>query len=303
MANASEIRQQITNDIISALSSNELPPWRRPWANDPNAPGLHTSLSTGNSYRGINQMILQLSAWKREFTSKWWGTFKQIQSNGGCVNRGQKATKIILWRPIDRKRTSEQGESIDDKFFVMREFAVFNADQTSGMERFQIGYSQTEVSNEHRYSEADDVIEAVGADIRFGGNQAFYSLSGDYIQMPFRRQFVTPESYFETCFHELCHHSESRTGFDRAKPENDYGFGELVAEIGSCFLMGELNMPTTENLENHAAYLKSWLKRMNDDPKFIFRAAAQSSKATDYILGFSRTDEATVKAIEEPVLA
>ncbi len=303
MPNTNEIRQQITNDIIAALSSDQLPPWRKNWANDPNAPGLHTSLSTGNSYRGINQMILTLSAWKQKFTSKWWGTFKQIQSNGGCVNRGQKATKIILWKPIDRKRTSEQGESIDDKFFVMREFAVFNAAQTSGMDRFQAGYAQTEVKNDLHYGEADEVIEAVGADIRFGGNQAFYSLTDDYIQMPFRRQFVTPEAYYETCFHELCHYSESRTGFDRAKPENDYGFGELVAEIGACFLMGELNMPTTENLENHAAYLKSWLKGMNDDPKFIFRAAAQSSKATDYILSFSRKDETIAETVEEPVCA
>lgn len=303
MPNASEIRQQITNDIISALSSEQLPPWRRPWSNDANAPGLHTSLSTGNTYRGINQLILQVSAWKQEFKSKWWGTFKQIQSNGGCVNRGQKATKIILWRPVDRKRTSEQGESIDDKFFVMREFAVFNADQTSGMVRFQVGYSQAEASNENRYSEADEVIEATGASIRFGGNQAFYMPSGDYIQMPFRRQFVTPEAYYETCFHELCHYAESRTGFDRAKPENDYGFGELVAEIGACFLMGELNMPTTENLENHAAYLKSWLRGMNDDPKFIFQAAAQSSKATDYILSFSRQSETIAETVEEPVCA
>jgi len=303
MPTTTEIRQQITNDIIAALSSNALPPWRRPWANDPNAPGLHTSLSTGNSYRGINQMILQLSAWKRQFTSKWWGTFKQIQSNGGRVNKGQRATKIILWKPIDRKRTSEQGETVDDKFFVMREFAVFNADQTSGMERFQVGYSQSEASNENHYSEADNVIEATGADIHFGGNQAFYSISGDYIQMPFRRQFVTPEAYYETCFHELCHYSESRTGFDRAKPENSYDFAELVAEIGACFLMGELNLPTTDNLENHAAYLKSWLKAMDDDPKFIFRAAAQSSKATDYILSFSRKSETVSEAVEEPVCA
>ncbi|QDV56244.1 ArdC family protein [Rosistilla oblonga] len=303
MATTTEIRQQITNDIIAALSSDQLPPWRKPWSNDPNAPGLHTSLSTGNCYRGINQMILQLSAWKRKFTSKWWGTFKQIQANGGCVNRGQKATKIILWKPIDRKRTSEQGESIDDKFFVMREFAVFNASQTSGMEQFQIGYSQSESINERHYGDADEVIEAVGADIRYGGNQAFYSPSGDYIQMPFRRQFVKPEAYYETCFHELCHYSESRTGLDRAKPENSYDFLELVAEIGACFLMGELQMPTMENLENHAAYLKSWLKGMNDDPKFIFRAAAQSSKATDYILSFSRKDETIAETIEEPVCA
>ncbi len=55
--------------------------------------------------------------------------------------------------------------------------------------------------------------------------------------------------------------------------------------------MGELRLPTTDNLENHAAYLKSWLSAMAEDPKFIFRASAQASKATDFLLSFSRTTE------------
>ena len=89
-------------------------------------------------------------------------------------------------------------------------------------------------------------------------------------------------------FHELCHWSEQRVGFDRSQTENTFALGELVAEIGSCFLMGELGLPTTEQVDNHAAYLKSWLREMNDDPKFIFRASAQATKAVDFILSFTR---------------
>ncbi len=78
-------------------------------------------------------------------------------------------------------------------------------------------------------------------------------------------------------------HAE-RLNWDRAN--QGYAMGELIAEIGCCFMMSELSLPTADNMDNHAAYLKSWLKGMSDDPKFIFRAAAQATKAVDYLLSF-----------------
>ena len=63
---------------------------------------------------------------------------------------------------------------------------------------------------------------------------------------------------------------------------------ELRAELGGCFIASELGLPTAERLENHASYLKGWLKDMEDNPKFIFRAAAQAAKAADFVLSFSR---------------
>ena len=79
--------------------------------------------------------------------------------------------------------------------------------------------------------------------------------------------------------------------------------GELIAELGSCQLMAELGLPVTTNLSNHAAYLKSWLNGMSGDPKFIFRAAAQASKAVNYLLSFSRNTVQEAVEIEELVAA
>jgi antirestriction protein ArdC len=50
-----------------------------------------------------------------------------------------------------------------------------------------------------------------------------------------------------------------------------------------------------ESLDNHATYVKGWLKEMNDDPKFIFKAASQASKAVEFILSFSRSPETVVE--------
>ena len=305
MQSQNDIRNAITNTIIDALKSGGLPPWRRLWADDKNAPGLHTSLSTGNPYRGINQLLLQVAAMKGGFKSKWWGTFNQIKQNGAGVSRGEKGTHVVLFKRIERKRTDEAGDDVKDNFFVRREFCVFNAEQTSGLEKFRVGFSKPQNDAAERHENADAVIDATEADIRYGGNGAYYNPPGDFIQLPHRHQFESPESFCETAFHELCHWSEKRGGFDRTQAENTYGFAELVAEIGACQTMGELNLPTTTNLNNHAAYRKHWLDGMAGDSRFIFKAAAQASQAVDFLLSFSRTTATSPEPVEveELVLA
>jgi antirestriction protein ArdC len=39
-------------------------------------------------------------------------------------------------------------------------------------------------------------------------------------------------------------------------------------------------------MDNHAAYLKSWLMAMKADASFIFRASSEATKAADFILAF-----------------
>src|SRR5205814_4389003 len=138
---------------------------------------------------------------------------------------------------------------------------------------------------------ADNVIDATGADVRYGGNEAFFRQGEDFVQLPHRQQFKSPEAFYETAFHELCHWSEKRIGFDRSVAENTYALGEMVAEIGCCLMMAELGLPTTTNLTNHAAYLQHWLRGMADDSRFLFRACSLASKSVDHILSYSRTSE------------
>lgn len=292
---ADDIRQTITDTIIESLEAGSLPAWRKPWANDPNGFGVATSLSTGEPYRGINQLLLQVLAAKRGYQSRWFGTFNQIKHAGASVRKGEKSMKVVLWKPIKRERTDENGEATEDNFLVMREFSVFGVEQTTGLDRFRVGFVRPNEAPFERYEQADRLFDAIGADIRFGGNKAFYS-PGDFIQMPHRHQFDTAEAYYETLAHESVHWSESRIGFDRSQENDAYAIGELVAELGSCFLMGELGLPTTDNLDSHAAYVGHWLKAMKGgDTRFIFRAAATASKAVDFLLSHVRTPE------EEPV--
>ena len=294
MSSTNELRQRISSEIVAQLKSGGLPPWKRPWALDPNC-GSPRNIESVRAYRGINVLLLDLSAMKRGYRSRWWGTYRQIQQLHGHVRRGEKATHIILFRPLIKTRTTDDGEEVEERIPIMRTFCVFNAEQTEGLEYLWAG--RTELAPaivEDRYKQADAAIAATKAEIRHGGNDAFFSLSGDFIQMPFPHQFPNRAHYLESLCHELIHWTgpAHRLNWDRAT--KGYATGELVAEVGASFLAGELGIPTGEGFTNHVSYMEHWIKRMQSDPKFIFQISADASKAVDYLLSFSR------KVVEQP---
>lgn len=300
MATQNEIREQITNQIIQSLERGTTP-WRRPWSSDPCA-GAPKNAVSRRGYTGINPLVLQLAAESHGFTSRYWATYRQWEEKGfqvmkrpEHVRRGTWGTNIVFCKQFT-KRTDENTEEEDNKtFLTLRTFTVFNADQVTGgdIERFRVGSTPIVASEiEGRFQEAERVVAATGAEIRFGGSRAYCSLDQDYIQMPPKSQFAVPD-FWDTLFHEMTHWTEhpSRLNWDRKIPEHTYALGEVIAELGSCFLAGELGLPLNETLENHAAYLKDWLQQMKADSRWIFRATAQASRAADFILSFSRVEE------------
>jgi antirestriction protein ArdC len=296
MPNQSDIRKAITEQIIAALESGNVPPWRRPWKLGKNADGA-ANVVTKRSYRGLNPILLDMASEKHGFASKWWGTFAQWKALGGRVMPrpshippGKWGTQIVFWSPITKKVKNDQGDLEDDKFFVLRLYTVFNVYQVEGLDHLRAGQPDTSESIID-YQPAEEAIAATGANIRFGGGKAFYSPSGDYIQVPPKATFESLDEYYGTCLHELCHWSEPRLNWSRKEKENTYRLCELVAEISSCYACRELGVPASDDLSNHIAYVKIWLQAMKNDPRFIFIASAQASKATDFILSFSRKPE------------
>jgi len=71
----------------------------------------------------------------------------------------------------------------------------------------------------------------------------------------------------------------------------EYSFEELIAEIGSSFLCAKVQINNDAVMENRAAYLAHWLEVLKKDNKFIFKAAAEAQKASDYILNVKKNSE------------
>jgi antirestriction protein ArdC len=297
MPNQTELRKKLTDQILSALNEGVLP-WKQPWSNDPCC-GRPLNADTQRPYQGVNILLLNLHNRKYLSTGRYFATYKQWQAMGGqviarptSVPSGEWGAKIVFYKPVTKTKINRNGEEVEDKFCVMRTYTVFNIEQVKGkhLDHLRAGYCASK-DPEVSIREVDELVKNAGVDIMHGGNRAYYDPSLDIVRMPSKHQFED-HSYYETLLHEICHWAEhpNRLNWDRSKKENSYAMGELVAEMGACFLCSELGIPFAEGLENHVAYVKSWAEKLEEwvsiDPNFILRASTQASKVCDYVLQF-----------------
>jgi antirestriction protein ArdC len=283
--NKRDIRQEITDTLIAKLEEGP-EAWKRCWATVSGELPLRV---TGDRYKGINLLRLMIAG----RGNPNWMTFKQAKTfKGAGVRKGEKGTGIVFYKPI----TIEDKETGEEKRIpLMKTFTVFNAEQIDGLpDRFYPEKDVDPINKEPRLDEADAYIKATGAEIRHGGGRAFFSPSEDFIAMPEFETFFTAEDYYAVKFHELVHWTGHEKRLDRSLKnsfgDKDYAKEELVAEIGSAFLSGAMNISVGVR-DDHAEYLASWLKVLKNDKTAIFKAAALAQKAVDHLDGYSETLE------------
>lgn len=270
------IRQEVTNTIIAALEAG-VAPWVKPWK-AANGGGLPQKQDTGESYRGVNILLLMLAG--MAFASNEWYTFKQAIARGGMVRKGEKGTMVVFWKLLVKTETDDDGEEVERKIPMLRHFMVFNRDQIDGFDEVEV----EERPDFERHEAAEATIKSTEAKIKFGTAAAYYQPITDSIGMPFRDWFNNPETFYSTTFHELVHWSGSSDRLDRNHKGNfgseDYAFEELVAEIGAAFLCAEHRIDG--NLQ-HPNYIASWIKGLKNDSNAIFSAAKLAQEAADLI--------------------
>lgn len=120
-------------------------------------------------------------------------------------------------------------------------------------------------------------------------NEAYYNPREDYIRVPMLNQFKTAEQYYSTVFHEMVHSAGHSSRLDRLAPnfkfgDHNYSQEELVAELGSSYLCAKLGIETDNTVKNSASYIRSWLKALESDEKFFYKACGYAEKAVNFIL-------------------
>ena len=185
----------------------------------------------------------------------------------------------------------------------MRYYRVFNLEQCEGIDEKRI--PKTVTSQEfHALTECEQTVNAMQnkPEIKFQEPRAYYNPAEDYVNMPKPNTFEKPEFYYSVLFHELGHSTGHEKRLARKKFNEWAPFGsekyskeELVAEMTAAFLCGyhKIDMQT---LDNSAAYIQSWLRNLENDPKMVILAAAQAQKAADYILNRNMQEEVARRA-------
>jgi antirestriction protein ArdC len=281
---------RVTNAIIADLEKG-IRPWHRPWNAEHAAGRINRPLrSNGQPYKGINVLMLWESAAAQGFAAPIWLTFKQAKEMGASVKKGAKGSLVVYADRMTKTDTSEDGEEAERNIYFMKGYTVFNVEQVEGLpEHFYGAATEAPLDEVQRIEHADLFATNSGADIRHGGNRAFYTPAADYVQLPPFVAFEDAESYYATLAHELTHWTKHPSRLDRnlgGKRFGDEGYAreELVAEIGAAFLCCDLGITPTPR-EDHAAYLGDWLRVLKSDKRAIFQAAAHAQKAVDYLHG------------------
>lgn len=287
----SDLHQQVTATIINAIEQGGTTvtlPWQRS--------GLPAMLPhnahSKSAYNGINIVALWSAAMLRGYPYAVWATYRQWAELGAQVRKGEKASTVIFYKEFDVD-VADDASSDDGKRRVARASSVFNAAQVDGFAVAEL----PELPPIERLQRAESVITASRADIRHGGEMAFYRRpladgSGDFIQMPDERRFQADttsqrsEDYYAVLLHELTHwtSAEHRCNRELGKRFGDqaYAIEELVAELGAAFLCAELCITVTPRAD-HTGYIAHWLDVMKSDKRAIFAAAARASEAVSYL--------------------
>lgn len=279
---------EIVTERILALLEQGTIPWRKPWS-ETNGPVAALNIR-GTIYRGANRALLPALGHE----SPVWLTYKQAREYGGHVRTGEKSTPIVFWL-FDDKRPGEADpdpEATTRHTRVMfRYYPGFNLDQTEDVSVPPATLAKLADRPEPEPIAAAEAIVAgyKGAPVVYHyGNRAFYDPAGDRVVTPGQETFTTPEHYYSTLFHELGHSTghESRLARDIKNVFGDhlYSQEELVAELTASFLAAEagIDAPT---LTNSAAYIASWMRALQNDPRLFTVAAGRAQKAADHILG------------------
>lgn len=281
-----EERRQLVEQIIENMEKGYILP-KPQWGVSPftfQNPVSHAK------YHGANMIKLYLYSAANGYTDTRFMTFKQAQSMGWQVKKGEKG--IRLEKYIFTKQVEQENPDTGQKEKVMvrlrrpmvNTFVVFNASQIDGIEPMK---EMEPLEHNEVLEVADQLIASSECSIREEPQgKAYYRPASDTIVLPPRDVFISQEAFTVTLMHEMVHSTGHSSRLDRPLLSRfgtqEYALEELRAELGAFFMGTDLGIEgSQELLDSHTHYLESWIKVLKDDPNELFRACSDAQKAVE----------------------
>lgn len=290
----------VTNQIVELLENQKLT-WDKPWITLSKDGKRPYNASSGRMYSGLNQILLSIRQMRSKYPYSGWLTYKQIQDEGGRVIAGNKASSIFHYKlmysdnmgrkyepdQILQMSLNEQKDLELRKNSLLLYYNVFNIAQTSGLsDTFYALNERPVLSLVEKDDTAENLITSTKARIiHMIANEACYNYVNDVIFLPERNQFKGTVPYYETALHELAHWTGHKSRLNRSLKNvfgsEEYAKEELVAELCSAFLCAELGF--SMNITNSAAYIQDWIRVLQADSRYIFKAIRSAEDAARFI--------------------
>ena len=290
-----DLHVEITNQLIAAIERNPGQP-QMPWHRSGPSFCLPVNALSNRAYSGINVISLWCAGLGAGFSSARWATYRQWSEKGCQVRKGEKGSPVVFYREYTVDADPDDADD-DGHRRLARLSVVFNGDQVEGYvddDRDHRTLVRPKPAAFDPIPEVEAFLTGTGADMRHGGDQAFYDRKLDRIQLPPREAFIgtdtasPTESFYGVAFHELGHwtgaeHRLNRV-FGQRFGDQSYAGEELVAEITAAFLCAELGVTPTPRAD-HAQYIGHWLRLLKSDRRALFTAAAKAAEACRFLHG------------------
>lgn len=294
-----DIYEHINNVVIEGLQAEGLQ-WFKSWT-DNEGP---INRATKTRYNGINIFWLNWVCRSQGYEHNQWLTFKQIDSLGGKLPKGQKSTSVFLYqisyfhKPTNKWFQTEAqlvaaGLSLASphvtKHFTLRYYNVFNVAQVEGIEPLHFD-KQDFVPIEAAEQIVTNYCSTSDLTLQHVDSKAYYSPSLDYVNMPKPETFIDSDSYYKVLFHELAHSTGHSKRLNREGVTNTSIFGiesyakeELIAEISAMYLSGDVGLQPKDDVSNSQAYIQGWVSKLQDQKYECVSAMTQAAKVVEYI--------------------
>lgn len=293
--------RNINEQILAEVKKGNLI-WRKPWRSGVVVKGRTygaQNYETQRPYRGGNAFYIAVQNWINKTNYNFFLTKKQIDERGYKLKKDAKAFVVSVYIETEKVRESKGKEivTLEKGVIWYRVYPIEHLDNFTPIKR----RAKNEDTNANEFVSVDAEALVAGMpkapEIKHGGDSAYYSPIGDYVQMPVKKAFKQQQFYYSVLFHELVHSTGAKKRLNRdmsgvmkgnAKERKSYALEELIAEIGAAYLCGVCNLDYY-TLKNSAAYLKGWSSslqmELKTDPFFLNRAVYKAARAANFIIG------------------
>lgn len=297
-----DIYQEITDRIIQCLEEGTVP-WLKPWNNPEYNLALPKNAVSGRYYSGVNILLLWMASAENGYKQCKWNTADAVNKLGGRIRKGEKATIVANYTPVEREKCDDDGNPIlDDEgnpeiehFAVLKRHPIFNIEQCENLPNIMyesVSELPTEIEAVQYalFTEIRQIAKWMDLNVEMKPSaKAYYLPNEDKVVMPNMKQFESESRFYGTLLHEIIHATGHQKRLNRegitsgkAKFGNKlYAFEELVAEMGGAFICAHLGF---NDIPQNAAYIQSWINVLKEDKRAIFRASGFARKACEYVL-------------------
>lgn len=287
-------RKELVESMVEMMKKGEMP-WRRDWQKLTPVNG-----KTNKYYHGINMLKLYMDSIENNYEDPRFMTFKQAEELGFSIKKGAKSVLLEKWifekevtvlddngKQVFDSNGKEVKETVELSRPIVNYFRVFNARDIEGIEPYRQNEYQKEANTEKLIN---DMIKSSRCEVEEKKqDKAYYSIKYDKIVLPIRESFVSSEAFLATLLHEQSHSTGHESCLNRSMANvfgsEEYAKEELRAELGSLFTQIELGIDLTNiDIDNHSAYLQSWIHVLENDYNELFKAVSDAEKISNVLV-------------------